>query len=107
MRQQFIEGQKSQFSFNVSILTQMSSRMGLLRSKTRSNAIYISQTRQSSFQIQLTALSQIRIFTIIFESKQGTSSFDLSLDHTRRCDFSNMVFGIYFAKCSQDGRTYF
>src|SRR5277367_2033591 len=85
----------------------MSSRMRLLSSETWCNAINIPQTRQRRFKVQLATLSQVRVLSIIVESKQGTPSLDLRLHHTWRSDFCNMVFHVYLTECGRDSCTDF
>ena len=102
MRKQLFKRDKSKLGLNMRVLTQVPSCMRLFSPKTRRNTIHISQRRQRSFQIQLTTLRQIRILPVILEVKKGTSTLDLRLNHTRRRDFGDVVFGVAFAEGLKD-----
>lgn len=54
-------------------------------------AIHISQGRKTCFEIQLTALCQVCLCIVVFESEQRRATLDLGLDDAWGSDFSQVL----------------
>jgi len=81
--QKFVEIDESEFTLDVSVLTQVTTSVRFLSTERFLNTEDVSQTRQASFEVELGRLSEVGLFSIVIESEESCSSFDLRLNHAR------------------------
>lgn len=92
--EKFVEIDESEFTFDVSVFTQVSPGVRFLCSERLLNAEDISQTRETGFEVELRGLGEVSLFSVVIESEQSGSSFDLSLNHTGRSNFEQVEVGV-------------
>lgn len=101
--EELVEVDEGELSLDVGVLAQVAPRVRLLGTERFLNTEDVSQTREARLEVELRRLSEVGLFSVVVESEQGCTSFDLGLNHARRGNFEEVEVGVGFAERGEEG----
>lgn len=91
---ELLEGEESELGLDVSVLAQVPPGVTLLGAERLGNTEDVSKGRKAGFEVELGALGEVGLLSVVVEGEEGGSSLDLGLDHAGRGNLEETEVGV-------------
>jgi len=98
-----LKGEESQLGLDVGVLAQVPPGVTLLGTERLGNAEDVSEGGKAGLEVELGALSEVGLLSVVVEGEESGSSLDLGLDHARRGDLEETEVGVGGAEGLEKG----
>lgn len=103
MLKELLEGEESELGLDVGVLAQVPPGVTLLGAERLGNAEDVSKGGKAGLEVELGALGEVSLLSVVVEGEEGGSSLDLGLNHARRGNLEEAEVGVGGAEGLEEG----